>query len=96
MKQFSDDPNLLGLGLSRHWEGAIIGGLAVLLVGLLCSMSAWLPFMLFAISSIPAALIGSLIVSKNTKQRTFGIALLLAFIALSVYFVFNLLAAISN
>jgi len=36
MKKFTEEPNLLGLGLSRSLEGAIIGILSTLLIGLLC------------------------------------------------------------
>jgi hypothetical protein len=36
MKKFAGEPNLLGLGLSRRWEGVMIGILSTVLIGLLC------------------------------------------------------------
>lgn len=94
MKKFTEEnPNLLGLGLSRRWEGAIIGILSVLAVSLLCWGAGYTPFVLilFGVSSIlPAALIGSLIISKKIYQRTLGIILLVMCIALWITFSFYL------
>jgi hypothetical protein len=90
MKKFTEEnPNLLGLGLSRRWEGALIGILSVLAVSLLCWGAGYTPFVLiiFGVSSIlPAALFGSLIISKKMIQRTFGISLLVMYIALWIFF----------
>ena len=36
MKKLAEEPNLLGLGLSRRWEGVIIGILSTVFLGLLC------------------------------------------------------------
>jgi hypothetical protein len=36
MKKLAEGPNFLGLGLSRSLEGAVIGILSTLLIGLLC------------------------------------------------------------
>jgi hypothetical protein len=95
MKNFVEEPNLLGLGLSRRWEGAVIGIFIVLLLSLLGRGAdfPWLTaaflfpgylvafivgsptshllgvLILFGISSIPAAIIGSLIVSKNDTKN---------------------------
>jgi hypothetical protein len=84
MKKFTEEnPNFFGLGLSRRWEGAIIGILSILAITLLCRGAGYTPFVLilFGVSSVlPAALIGSLVISKKTSQRTLGISLLVIYV----------------
>jgi hypothetical protein len=84
---------LLGLGLSRRWECALLGILAVPVVGLLCWGAGYPPFVLilFGVSSIlPAAPIGSLIIAKKFVQRTFGIIFLVMYIVLWIAFSYYL------
>jgi len=95
MKRFTEEnPNLLGLGLSRRWEGAVLGILSVLAISLLCWGAGYTPFVLilFGVSSLlPAALIGALILSKKMIQKTLGISLLAVYVSLWILFSFYLM-----
>ena len=121
MKKFAEKPDILGLGLSRPWQGALLGIFSVLFISALCGttgfhsyavgflfpgylvflqidpLTGFLPpvlasllhffaiLLVFGVSGIVPATIGSLIISERLRRRNAGIVLLAIYILLWIF-----------
>ena len=82
MKKYVDEPDFLGLGLSRPWQGALIGILAALFLGAL----AWTGFFPLAVGLLYPGYLVFLLIDSLAKALPLVLAVLFHYVAIILGF----------